>query len=113
MDKDKLIPDHVFDTFKNNFKTESHPNIIRTRNMTKLGVDTLIEKNGLEWSSSIFDEVYYYTEGLIQWGKNSVWFYFKKIDNDSTYKMYILTNKDQNLTMLMNGLNKYFTIDRL
>jgi len=113
MEKEQEIPEHVLDFYKLKNDTVLYPNIIRTRNMTKLGVDTLIEKNGLEWSSSIFDEVYYYTEGLIQWGKNSVWFYFKKIDNDSTYKMYILTNKDQNLTMLMNGLNKYFTIDRL
>ena len=113
MEKEQEIPQHILDYYKSTNDSVLNPNIIRTRNMTKLGVDTLIEKNGLDWSSSIFDEVYYYMEGLIQYGKTPVWFYFKKIDDDSTYKLYILTNKDQNLTMLLNGLNKYFTIDRL
>ena len=113
MEKEQEIPQHILDYYKSTNDSVLNPNIIRTRNMTKLGVDTLIEKNGLDWSSSIFDEVYYYMEGLIRYGKTPVWFYFKKIDNDSTYKLYILTNKDQNLTMLINGLNKYYTIDRL
>jgi hypothetical protein len=113
MEKEQEIPQHVLDYYKSTNDSVLNPTIVRTRNVTKLGLDTLIEKNGLEWSTSIFDEVYYYMEGLIQYGKTPVWFYFKKIDNDSTYKLYILTNKDQNLTMLLNGLNKYFTIDRL
>ena len=113
MEKEQEIPQHVLDYYKSTNDCILNPTIVRTRNVTKLGLDTLIEKNGLEWSTSIFDEVYYYMEGLIQYGKTPVWFYFKKIDNDSTYKLYILTNKDQNLTMLLNGLNKYFTIDRL
>ena len=113
MEKEQEIPQHVLDYYKSTNDSVLNPTIVRTRNVTKLGLDTLIEKNGLEWSTSIFDEVYYYMEGLIQYGKTPVWFYFKKIDDDSTYKLYILTNKDQNLTMLLNGLNKYFTIDRL
>jgi hypothetical protein len=52
-------------------------------------------------------------EGLIRWGKNNVWLYFKKIDNDSTYKLYILTITNQDVLMLLRGLNKYFTIDRV
>ena len=113
MEKEQEIPQHILDYYKSTNDSVLNPTIVRTRNVTKLGLDTLIEKNGLEWSTSIFDEVYYYMEGLIQYGKTPVWFYFKKIDDDSTYKLYILTNKDQNLTMLLNGLNKYFTIDRL
>jgi hypothetical protein len=90
------------------------PNVIRTRNITKLGLDTLMEKNILEWSSSVYyDDGYHYMEGLIKWGKNNVWLYFKKIDNDSTYKLYILTFTNQDVVMLLRGLNKYFTIDRV
>lgn len=113
MEKEQEIPQHIVDYYKSINNSVLNPTTIRTRNVTKLGVDTLIEKNGLVWSSSIFDDAYYYMEGLIRWGKNPVWFYFDKIDNDSTYKLYILTNEDQNLTMLINGLNKYYTIDRI
>lgn len=113
MEKEQEIPQHIVDYYKSINNSVLNPTTIRTRNVTKLGVDTLIEKNGLVWSSSIFDDAYYYMEGLIRWGKNPVWLYFNKIDNDSTYKLYILTNEDQNLMMLINGLNKYFTIDRL
>ena len=113
MEREQDIPQHIIDFYKSKYGSVLNPNIIRTRNITKQGIDTLIEKNGLEWSSSLYDETYYYMEGLIQWGKNHLWFYFKKIDNDSTYKMYILTDKDRDITMLMNGLNKYFTIDRI
>ena len=113
MEKEQEIPQHILDYYKSTNDSVLNPTIVRTRNVTKLGLDTLIEKNGLEWSTSVFQDTYNYMEGLIRWGKNSVWLYFKKIDNDSTYKLYILTNKDQNLTMLINGLNKYYTIDRL
>lgn len=113
MEKEQDIPQHILDFYKTKNDSVLNPNIIRTKNITKQGIDTLIEKNGIEWSSSIYDDKYYYMEGLIQWGKNNVWFYFKKIDSDSTYKLYILKEKDKELTLLINGLNKYFTIDRI
>jgi hypothetical protein len=52
-------------------------------------------------------------EGLIRWGSNNIWLYFNKIDNDPTYKLYILTFANQDILMLLRGLNKFFTIDRL
>ena len=114
MEKEKEIPQHILDYCKETENSVLEPNIIRTKNITKLGLDTLMEKNLLEWSSSVYyDDEYHYMEGLIKWGKNNVWLYFKKIDSDSTYKLYILTNTGQDLLMLLNGLNKYFTIDRL
>ena len=86
----------------------------RTRNITKLGLDTLMEKNLIEWSSSVYHEdTYLYMEGLIRWGSNNIWLYFNKIDNDPTYKLYILTFANQDILMLLRGLNKFFTIDRL
>lgn len=113
MNKEQEIPQHILDFYKVNCNSVLNPVIIRTRNITKTGIETLIEKNGLEWSSSVYDEKYHYIEGLIQWGKNHLWFYFKKINDDSTYKMYILTDKDRDISLLINGLNKYFTIDRI
>ncbi len=114
MEKEKEIPQHILDYCKKIRDSVLEPNVIRTKNITKLGLDTLMEKNLIEWSSSIYYEgIYQYVEGLIRWGKNNVWLYFKKIDNDSTYKLYILTYTDQNLIMLLTGLNKFFTIDKI
>jgi len=114
MDKDKLIPDHVFDTFENNFKTESHPNIIRTRNITKDGLDILINKNKVLWSSTIYDVgEYNYIAGTVKWGTNEVLVYFEKVTDNSTYKVFILTTDLNHINMLLIGLNKYFTIDRI
>jgi hypothetical protein len=114
MEKEKEIPQHILDYCKETEKSVLEPNIIRTRNITKLGLDTLMEKNQLEWSSSVYHEDnYHYMEGLIRWGKNNVWLYFNKIDSDSTYKLYILKFTNQEVLMLLRGLNKYFTIDRI
>ena len=114
MEKEKEIPQHILDYCKETENSVLDPNIIRTRNITKLGLDTLMEKNLIEWSSSVYHEdTYLYMEGLIRWGSNNIWLYFNKIDNDPTYKLYILTFANQDILMLLRGLNKFFTIDRL
>ena len=38
---------------------------------------------------------------------------FKKIENDSTYKVFILTTDLNQISMLLMGLNKFFTIDKI
>ncbi len=114
MEKEKEIPQHILNYCKETENSVLDPNIIRTRNITKLGLDTLMEKNLIEWSSSVYHEdTYLYMEGLIRWGSNNIWLYFNKIDNDPTYKLYILTFANQDILMLLRGLNKFFTIDRL
>ncbi len=114
MEKEKEIPQHILYYCKETENSVLEPNIIRTRNITKLGLDTLMEKNLIEWSSSVYHEdTYLYMEGLIRWGSNNIWLYFNKIDNDPTYKLYILTFANQDILMLLRGLNKFFTIDRL
>jgi hypothetical protein len=113
MEKESILPDYVTDKYKLLFNGFSFPNIVRTRNITKTGLDTLIEKNELKWSYSHYITGYEYIEGLISWGSNPVLIYFKKLDNDNTYKIYVLTNNIDNLNMLLIGLNKFFTIDKL
>jgi hypothetical protein len=114
MDEEKLIPDHVFETFKNNFKTDTYPNIIRTRNIIKDGLDILINKNKVLWSSTIYDSgVFNYISGTVKWGTNEVLVYFEKVTDNSTYKVFILTTDLNDTNMLLIGLNKYFTIDRI
>jgi hypothetical protein len=112
MEKEKEIPQHILDYCKKTQDSVLEPNVIRTRNITKLGLDTLMEKNLIEWSSSVYHEdTYLYMEGLIRWGSNNIWLYFNKIDNDPTYKLYILTFANQDILMLLRGLNKFFTIE--
>ena len=114
MENNKLIPDHVFETFKNKFKTETYPNIIRTKNITKDGLDILLNKNKVLWSSTVYDHSEFnYIEGNIWWGSNEVLIYFEKIENDSTYKVFILTTDLNKINMLLMGLNKFFTIDKI
>ena len=54
MENNKLIPDHVFETFRDKFKTKTYPNIIRTRNITKDGLNVLIDKNKVVWSFTVY-----------------------------------------------------------
>ena len=111
--KEDIVPNHVYDTYKRIFNTDNYPNIVRTKNVTIEGVKTLIEKNSLIWTNSIYDSKYTHLEGIVIWGSLSVIVYFKKIENDSTYKVYILTSLLDNINMLLVGLNKFFTIDKI
>jgi hypothetical protein len=72
----------------------------------------LIEKNNLEWTNSIYDKGYIYIEGLVVWGKSKTFLYFKKNENEFTYKIHILTEDISKIDMLLIGLNKYYTIDK-
>lgn len=111
--KEEIVPTHVHDTYKGVFNTNKYPNIVRTKNVTSEGIKTLIEKNNLIWTNSIYDSKYTHLEGIVTWGPLSIFIYFKKIENDSTYKVYILTSSLDNIEMLLVGLNKFFTIDKI
>jgi hypothetical protein len=113
MENKSLIPEKIFEIYKNKFESDIHPNIIRLKNITQKGIDTLIEKNKLEWSYSIFDNGFMFQEGLITWGDFLVLIYFQKIENDSSYKIFILTDKLADVDLLIVGLNKFFTIDKI
>lgn len=110
---DQIIPDHVFKTYKHKFNLELYPNIVRTRNITKEGLDLLISKNILLWSQSIYTDTYNYIEGIITWGKENVIVYFKRVDNDNSFNIFILNDKQESINLLLKGLNKYFTIDQI
>ena len=113
MENKNFISEKIFEIYKNKFKTQTQPNIIRFKNITQKGIDTLIEKNKLEWSYSIFDNGFMFQEGLITWGDFLVLIYFQKIENDNSYKIFILTDKLTDVDILIVGLNKFITIDRI
>ena len=111
MEEKEEIPNHIFDRYRSINKFEFYPNIVRTKNIIRDGVDVLIKKNKLLWTNSNYDKRYIHNEGLIVWGGEFL--YFKKLDNDTTYKLYILTQDITKVEMLIFGLNKYFTIDKI
>jgi hypothetical protein len=113
MEKEPILPDYVTDKYKLLFNSLPFPNIVRTRNITREGLYSLIEKNELKWSYSNFVQVHDYIEGIISWGKTPTLLYFSKVQNEDTYKLQILTNNLDNIKMLLVGLNKFFTIDKI
>ena len=115
MEEIEEIPKHIFERFMKTFDKKFMPNTVRTKNINAVGLKTLIEKNTLVWSNSIYDTIYTYIDGLVIWGSwsSEVFVYFKKVYSDNTYKIYILTDDNSKVDMLLIGLNKFFTIDKI
>jgi hypothetical protein len=113
MDKIEFVPSYVYDTFNTLFESVIRPNSVKTRNITSQGLTTLMEKGTVVWSNSLFDQKHYYLEGVIRWSKNQVLIYFQKVENESTYKINILTDDLSRIDILLVGLNKFFTIDNI
>lgn len=113
MEDKEFLPEHVFERYKTIFKKEQKPSIIKTRNIIKDGIDILITKNKLLWSFSIYDNGYEHIEGIVHWGSNDVYVYFKKLENENTYKLYIISDNLERVNPLLVGLNKFFTIDKI
>ena len=113
MEEKETLPEHIFDRYKRHFGKNNMPNIIKTRNVIKSGIDTLVSKNKLLWSFSIYDNEYNYLEGIVHWGSNQVYVYFKKLEKENTYKLYIINDNLESTNSLLVGLNKFFTIDKI
>lgn len=113
MNENELIPEHVFERYKTYFDMEQKPNIVKSKNITKDGVDVLINKNNLLWTFSTYEDDYIYFEGIIHWGSNKVFIYFKKLESENTYKLYVINDNLDSIKLLLVGLNKFFTIDKI
>jgi len=111
----KIIEDNIIEMYKNSFPEILYPNIVKTKNITKEGLDLLINKNKLYWSySKYYDNVFDYMDGVITWGNNNkVMINFKKIENSLCYGIIILTDDLENISLLLMGLNKFYTIDKI
>ena len=88
-----------------------YPNIVSTKKITLEGLETLINKGTLLWSSSFYDIRHIYNEGLIRWSKNKVAIYFIRENEEKLFKLIILTEDLNVINLLLSGLNKFFTID--
>jgi hypothetical protein len=109
----KKIPDHIFQTYFKIVNKEIYPNIVQTRNITIEGLISLTAKNNLVWVSSFYDNGLVYLEGLVKWGKSQVFVYFKKIDKENVYNIFIITEDMGKIDMLLVALNKFKTIDNI
>jgi hypothetical protein len=109
-----IVPDHVVAHFLT--KHNDYPCIIKTRNITLDGVVKLYEKNKLCWYNAEFDGTQMnYLQGLIQYGKNKIMIYFERVHNENVYKLKILNTLEniEIVYLLLKGINRYYTIDKL
>jgi hypothetical protein len=106
------IPDHINEQFLKQFG--QFPSQTTVSVIKKEGVDTLIKKNEILWyKRQIHQGVEIYDEGVVGYGTNRMYIYFKRSEGALSYKLTILTvgTKDDNtLLMLINGLKPYFNI---
>ncbi len=106
------IPDNVLEIFKKHF--EFIPSETFVGGVKKEGVDILLKKNELVWFKRFTNSnIEIYKEGIVKYGTNNVYIYFNKNEDESIYKLVILSNgikDDITLKILINGLKSYFTV---
>lgn len=106
------LPLCVIERFKNDFGV--HPSETFVGNVKKDGIDVLLKKNDVLWFKRMINSnIELYDEGLIQYGTNRMYIYFNKNDDESIYKLVVLSigkNEEPILKILINGLKQYLTI---
>ena len=109
------IPDHVIDIFSK--KYEMYPCITQTRNVIYSGIELLLKKNKLIWFNNLSDgETTILREGLIDYSSTyKMMIYVSIVGNEKIYKLFIFstTENKNNLDLLLKGLNKFYTIDKI
>jgi len=89
-----------------------YPSIIETDYYTIEAIRSVLSKNRILWSNKYFDgETTIYNNGVIQF-KNNILFYFRKRENENSYKFYCLSNEDSkdSIIFYLNQLKKFKTI---
>jgi hypothetical protein len=106
------LPECVIDIFKNDFGLV--PSETFVGNIKKDGIDILLKKNEVVWFKRMISSgIELYGEGLIKYGTNKLYIYFNKNEDESIYKLSILSvgkSDDATLKILINGLKQYLTI---
>lgn len=108
-----IVPDFIIKMYEK--KHAQYPCITQTRNVTQVGIETLLKKNKLAWSNKYYDgQTRFIREGLIDYSTNyKIMIYIN--EKEKVYKLFILstTESEMNVDLLIKGLNKYFTIDMI
>jgi hypothetical protein len=89
------------------------PSIIETNYYTIEALRTTLTKNKMIWSDKYFDGTStIYNNGIIEFKKNEILFYFIKRENELTYKFYCLSKEESTDSILyyLNQLKKFKTI---
>lgn len=103
------IPEHINDQFLKQFG--QYPSQTDIISIKKDGVDLLLKKNEIIWYKRvIYENNEVYDEGVIGYGNNRIYIYFKRFVGGTAYRLSILTvgiKDDVTLKMLINGLKPY------
>jgi hypothetical protein len=110
--KEKIsVPIELLSLVRNMIDT--HPSVLETEYYASESLSTLMQKGKLIWykyglSGKTLDK----QEGLIEYSKNAIYIYFKKRDNESSYKYFVLSNSDSldSIIFLFHNLQKLITI---
>jgi len=109
-----IVPDHVVDIF--NKKYELYPCFTQTRNVTLEAIDVLTKKNKILWFYKIHNDNFLIREALIDYSSlYKIMIYVESKKNEKVYKLVILSPSEvtTNIDLLIKGLNKFFTIDKI
>lgn len=109
--KEKIsVPNELLSLVRNMIDT--HPSVLETEYYASESLSTLTQKGKLIWykyglSGKTLDK----QEGLIEYS-NAIYIYFKKRDNESSYKYFVLSNSDSldSIIFLFHNLQKLITI---
>ena len=110
-----IVPEHVLDIFVK--KYEQFPCFIQTKNVTVDAINVLTKKNKMVWFSKVFDgQNTLIKEALIDYSSTyKIMVYVKSKESEKIYKLIIMSSEDSgvNVDLLLKGLNKFYTIDRI
>jgi len=110
--KEKItIPQEVLSLAQNGI--DNYPSILETEYYTNESLVTLLQKGKLSWYNyDLKGKVLVKKEGLIEYSKNQIYIYFKKRDDESSYKYFVLSNSDSldSVIFLFHNLQKFLTI---
>ena len=110
-----ILPQHIVDIFLK--KYELYPCFTQTRNVTIDAINVLTKKNKIVWFNKVFDgQNTFIKEALIDYSSTyKIMIYVKSKENENIYKLIVMSSEDSglNLDLLLKGLNKFYTIDRI
>lgn len=113
MDKISIIPDFIIKMYQDTF--DVYPSITQTSNVIMGGIELLTKKNKLVWYYNLYiKNQEFIKEALIEYNPtHKIMVYISAIDVERVYRLYILsiTESKNNVDILLNGLNKFYTID--
>lgn len=112
---EQIVPKHISQIF--NKKHDLYPCFIQTRNVTLDAINVLTKKNKIVWFNKVYnDNQFYIKQALIDYSSiYKIMVFVDAKENEKIYKLIILCSEDSgaNVDLLIKGLNKFYTIDKI